>query len=84
MPSPFDCYLVNRGIKTLALRMQRHGENALEVAKYLEKHPLVDMVIHPGLESHPQHKIAIRQCSGFSGMLSFYIKVLGLQKPVPE
>ncbi|XP_003740188.1 cystathionine gamma-lyase [Galendromus occidentalis] len=74
VPSPFDCYMVNRGIKTLALRMQRHHENALKVAKFLETHPLVEKVIHPGLESHPQHLLAKRQCSGFSGMLCFYLK----------
>lgn len=74
VPSPFDCYLVNRGIKTLALRMQRHHENGLKIAHYLEKHQFVEKVIHPGLPSHPQHEMAKRQCSGFSGMLCFYIK----------
>jgi len=78
-PSPFDCYLVNRGLKTLHVRMKEHQINGFAVSRYLEKHPLVDKVMHPGLESHPQHELAVRQCSGFSGMISFYIKG-GLQE----
>ncbi|KAG0429958.1 hypothetical protein HPB47_023137 [Ixodes persulcatus] len=74
VPSPFDCFLVNRGLKTLHVRMERHMENGLKVAKFLSSHPLVEKVLHPGLPSHPQHEIAKRQCSGFSGMVSFYIK----------
>lgn len=74
MSSPFDCYLVNRGLKTLHVRMKEHMKNGLAVAKYLEQHPLVEQVLHPGLPSHPQHKVALSQTSGFSGMLSFYIK----------
>jgi cystathionine gamma-lyase len=74
VPSPFDCFLVNRGLKTLHVRMDRHMTNGLAVANYLESHPMVDKVLHPGLKSHPQHELAIRQCSGFSGMVSFYIK----------
>ncbi|CAN8004491.1 unnamed protein product, partial [Ixodes hexagonus] len=74
VPSPFECFLANRGIKTLHVRMERHMENGLKVAKFLAKHPLVEKVIHPGLPSHPQHELAMRQCSGFSGMVSFYIK----------
>lgn len=74
IPSPFDCYLVNRGLKTLHLRMEGHMENGLAVAKFLEKHPSVTKVIHPGLPSHPQHQLAKRQCSGYSGMVSFYLK----------
>jgi cystathionine gamma-lyase len=74
VPGPFDAFLVLRGIKTLALRMQRHGENAFELAKFLEKHPLVDKVLYPGLESHPQHAVAKRQMKGFGGMITFFIK----------
>lgn len=74
VPSPFDCYLVNRSLKTLALRMQQHMKNGLAVAKFLEKHPCVEKVLHPGLPSHPQHELAKRQSYGHSGMLSFYIK----------
>ncbi|XP_077498521.1 cystathionine gamma-lyase-like [Amblyomma americanum] len=74
VPSPFDCYLVNRGLKTLHIRMERHMENGLKVAKFLDAHPLVEKVIHPSLPSHPQHEVAKRQCSGFSGMLTFLIK----------
>lgn len=72
--SPFDSWLVLRGVKTLALRMRAHASNALEIAHFLEAHPKVDKVIYPGLESHPQHELAKRQMSGFGGMLSVYIK----------
>ena len=71
VPSPFDCWLTLLGIKTLALRMERHSRTGLEVARYLESHPLVERVSYPGLESHPQHAVAKRQMSGFSGMVSF-------------
>ncbi|KAH9366103.1 hypothetical protein HPB48_021693 [Haemaphysalis longicornis] len=74
VPSPFDCFLVNRGLKTLHVRMERHMENGLKVARFLEAHPLVDKVMHPGLPSHPQHDVAQRQCSGFSGMVTFRLK----------
>ncbi|TDJ04925.1 MAG: PLP-dependent transferase [Deltaproteobacteria bacterium] len=72
--SPFDSWLVLRGLKTLGVRMERHQENAFKIAKYLEKHPKVETVIYPGLKSHPQYKIAKAQMSGFGGMISFYIK----------
>lgn len=72
--SPFDSYLTLRGIKTLALRMEQHQKNALEIAHYLEKHPKIQRVIYPGLESHPQHQLAVRQSSGFGGVLSFELK----------
>ena len=72
--SPFDSWLVLRGIKTLALRMQAHASNAIEIAQFLETHPKVDKVIYPGLESHPQHELAKKQMSGFGGMLSICIK----------
>lgn len=74
VPSPFDCYLANRGIKTLALRMEKHFSNSLAVAKFLESHPRVEKALHPALPSHPNHKIALSQCYGHSGLMSFYIK----------
>ena len=74
IPSPFDCFLVMRGIKTLAVRMERHNYNALKIAKYLEKHSRIEKVNYPGLKSHPYHELANRQQSGFGGMLSFEIK----------
>jgi cystathionine gamma-lyase len=70
---PFDSYLTLRGIKTLALRMERHNENALEIAHYLERHPKVKKVIYPGLESHPQHELATTQATGYGGVVSFEI-----------
>jgi cystathionine gamma-lyase len=74
VPGPQDCYLALRGIKTLPLRVQRHAQNALAVARFLEGHAKVERVIYPGLDSHPQHELAARQMSGYGGMLSFYIK----------
>ena len=71
---PFDSYLTMRGIKTLALRMQRHNENALRIAGYLEQHPRIKKVIYPGLKSHPQHDLASRQASGFGGIISVELK----------
>lgn len=71
---PHDSYLVLRGIKTLALRMQRHSENGLEVALYLEAHPAVEKVFYPGLSSHPQHELAKRQMKDPGGMVSFTFK----------
>ena len=68
---PQDCFLVLRGIKTLAVRMEEHNRNALEIARWLEKHPQVSAVLHPGLESHPQHLLALRQARGFGGTFSF-------------
>lgn len=67
--SPFDCYLVNRGIKTLGLRMDNHCENGKAVARFLEKYPKVLKVLHPGLLSHPQYELAKKQRSGHSGMI---------------
>jgi cystathionine beta-lyase/cystathionine gamma-synthase len=72
--SPFDCWLTLLGVKTLALRMEKHSSNAMVVAEYLEKHPKVAWVKYPGLPSHPQHEIAKRQMSAFSGMISFELK----------
>ena len=72
--SPFDSYLTMRGIKTLQLRMQRHNQNAIEIAHFLEKHPKIKTVIYPGLENHPQHLLAQKQASGFGGIISFELK----------
>ncbi|KAJ8933988.1 hypothetical protein NQ318_016924, partial [Aromia moschata] len=74
VPSPFDCYQVTRSLKTLSLRMQKHLTNGLTVAKYLESHPKVLKVLHPGLPSHPQYEITKRQTCGHSGTFSFYLK----------
>jgi len=74
VPSPFDCYLANRGMKTLHVRMERHQKNALAVATFLESHEMVKRVIYPGLPSHPQHELVKKQCRGYSGMVSFEIK----------
>jgi cystathionine gamma-lyase len=70
VPSPFDCWLTLRGLKTMELRMIRHAENAAAIANALEGHPLVRRVYFPGLPSHPGHEIARRQMTGFGGMLS--------------
>jgi len=70
VPGPMDCFLALRGTKTLAVRMQRHDENARELAALLERHPRVSKVFYPGLPSHPQHALAKRQASGFGGMIS--------------
>ncbi len=69
--SPFDSFLILRGTKTLAVRMERHQANALAIARYLEDHSRVKRVIYPGLPSHPQYDLAQKQMSGFGGMLSF-------------
>lgn len=74
VPAPMDCFLVMRGLKTLHVRMERHAQNAMEIARYLEKHPKVERVIYPGLESHPQHAVARKQMSGFGGMITFFLK----------
>ena len=71
VPSPFDCYLVLRGIKTLAVRMERHCTNAQAVATMLVGHPAVSRVLYPGLADHPGHDIAARQMRDFGGMVSF-------------
>lgn len=72
--SPFDAWLLMRGLRTLGLRVERHNQNALAVAQFLERHSKVARVNYPGLESHPQHQLARRQMSGFTGMLSFELK----------
>jgi len=70
IPSPFDCWLALRGVKTLALRMREHGRGAMEVAGFLQGHPAVARVHYPGLESHPQHELARRQMRGYGGMIA--------------
>ena len=71
---PFDSFLALRGLKTLAMRMQRHCSNAMELAGWLETHPKVERVVYPGLKSHPQHQLAKQQMSGFGGMLTIFLK----------
>jgi len=73
IPAPFDCYMALRGMKTLAIRMEKHAENAMALAKYLEAHDLVTKVIYPGLPSHEQHDIAKAQMTGFGGMITFFL-----------
>ncbi|MFZ8934638.1 MAG: trans-sulfuration enzyme family protein [Bacteriovoracaceae bacterium] len=72
--SPFDSWLVLRGLKTLGVRMEAHQKNAMKIANWLEKHKQVLKVYYPGLKSHPQHKIAKSQSSGHSGMITFFLK----------
>ncbi|XP_061634100.1 cystathionine gamma-lyase-like isoform X8 [Phyllopteryx taeniolatus] len=74
VPSPFDCFLVNRGLKTLHLRMECHFKNAMATAKFLEADSRVECVIYPGLPSHPQYEVVKRQCTGCPGIITFYIK----------
>ena len=82
VPGPFDCWLAMRGVKSLALRMQRHNENATAIARLLEKHPRAKKVIYPGLESHPQHALAKQQMRGFGGMVSVVLDSLDEAKHV--
>lgn len=70
---PFDCWLLLRSLKTLALRIERHCKNAMAVARWLEQHPKVTDIYYPGLERHPGHALSCRQASGFGGMLSFRV-----------
>jgi cystathionine gamma-synthase/cystathionine gamma-lyase len=74
VPGAFDSWIVLRGLKTLAVRMRQHEENALAVARFLQDHPEVDEVYYPGLLDHPQHELAKRQMRGFSGMVSFTLR----------
>jgi methionine-gamma-lyase len=71
---PFPAFLLRRGLKTLALRVERAGENALALARFLEEHPRVERVFYAGLESYPQHELARRQLDGFGGMLAFEVE----------
>ncbi len=73
-PGPFDCFLVLRGIKTLAVRMERHNQNALRLAEFLSGHPKVERVRYPGLASHRDHELAKAQMLGFGGMLTFFLR----------
>jgi methionine-gamma-lyase len=73
-PSPFDAWLTNIGLKTFELRMERHCENTIKVAQWLEKHPKVERVFFPGLPSHPQHELAKEQMLAFGGMIAFELK----------
>jgi cystathionine beta-lyase/cystathionine gamma-synthase len=72
--SPFNAWLITRGLITLPQRMEQHCQNALKIARFLESHPKVSRVFYPGLESHPHHELASRQMSGFGGMLTFQLK----------
>ena len=74
VPGPQDCFLVLRGIKTLHVRMDRHCENAIQVASFLENHSKVECVFYPGLRSHPNHQVAVEQMNNFGGMISFISK----------
>jgi len=74
VPSPFDCWLVLRGLKTLALRMQQHSSNALKIAEILTTHKAVNKVYYPGLPQHPQHQIAKKQMKAFGGMVTIELK----------
>ena len=82
VPGPQDCFLTLRGIKTLHVRMQRHCENALKVAHFLNNHEMVEKVYWPGLESHKNHEVAKKQMSDFGGMLSFRIKDFSKEQTV--
>lgn len=73
-PGPMDCWLVLRGVKTLAVRMRQHATSAQALAALLEAHPAVERVVYPGLPSHPQHELAKSQMSGFGGMITFFLK----------
>merc|ERR1719454_2610857 len=74
IPSPFDCYLCNRGLKTLHVRMERHHKNALACAKMLLDHPKIEKINYPGHPSHPRHDIMLKQATGCSGMMGFWLK----------
>lgn len=84
IPGPFDSWLVLRGIKTLAVRMKKHEENAIQIAEFLEKNPKVKAVNYPGLKSHPQHELAKKQMSGFGGMISFDVGSKDIAKKIVE
>ncbi|HNI99201.1 MAG TPA: aminotransferase class I/II-fold pyridoxal phosphate-dependent enzyme, partial [Leptospiraceae bacterium] len=74
IPSPFDCFLAHRGVKTLSLRMDRHCSNAFAIAEWLETQPQIEKVIYPGLKSHPAYETAKKQMSAFGGMITFILK----------
>ena len=74
VPSPFDCQMVNRGLKTLQIRMKQHMKSGFKIAQYLEKHEKILKVIHPLLKSHEQYELCLQQSIGHSGILSVYLK----------
>src|SRR6056297_326036 len=80
VPGPMDCYLILRGIKTLSVRVERSVENAKKIASHLSEHPKVAEVFYPGLESHPQHKLAGKQMDDFGAMVSFSLKDDSIEK----
>jgi cystathionine beta-lyase/cystathionine gamma-synthase len=84
VPGPMDCWLTLRGLKTLHVRMRQHNANGLAVARFLEAHPKVDRVLYPGLPSHPQHELAARQMTGFTGMVSVDVGTLARAKALTE
>jgi len=84
VPGPMDCWLTLRGLKTLHVRMRQHNANGLAVARWLEAHPKVDRVLYPGLPSHPQHALASRQMSGYTGMVSVDVGTLARAKALTE
>jgi cystathionine gamma-synthase len=84
VPSPFDCWLLLRGMKTMALRMERHQQNAFQVARFLAEHRAVASVSYPGLKDHPQHELAREQMTGYGGMVSFEAHDARLARRVTE
>lgn len=84
VPGPMDCWLTLRGVKTLHVRMARHNENGMAIARWLEEQPTVDRVFYPGLPSHKQHDLAKRQMSGFTGMVSVDVGTLERAKAFTE
>ncbi|HET6267001.1 MAG TPA: PLP-dependent aspartate aminotransferase family protein, partial [Acidobacteriota bacterium] len=82
--SPMDSWLVLRGVKTLALRMEAHNDNAMKIAEYLTHHKKVQKVFYPGLPEHPQHALAKKQCTGFGGMISFEVGSIENAKSIIE
>lgn len=74
VPSPFNCLMLLRSLKTLAIRMKQHFSNSMAVSRYLEKHPKITKVLNPALPNHPQHELFKKQTSGHSGMIGFYVK----------
>jgi len=84
VPGPMDSWLCLRGTKTLHVRMERHNENGLLVARFLEGHPDVSQVFYPGLDSHPQHELATRQMDGFTGMVSFRVASAAAARAIAE
>ncbi len=84
VPGPMDCWLVLRGVKTLAVRMQQHERNARELARHLSEHPKVPRIYYPGLAAHPQHELACRQATGFGGIVSLDLGSLAAARAFME